>query len=264
MKIPRIIHQTYSTNDIPLDIQSIIFQLKKNNPNWIYKFYNDKDVLHYIKDNFDDEILDAYLSINGKYGAARADFFRYLVVYNEGGVYLDIKSTCVYSLDSIINENDEIILCHWQNEVGMKSQFAGMHNELKECKFGEFQQWHVIAKPRSAFLEAVIKSIIENLKSYNPWTHGVGKPAVLRITGPIAYTKAIIPLLKNHPYTFYRYDKDIGLVYSNLNHDFKHMEIMNSHYSRCSDSVVGNLNLINRLNFYLYRLIRWTKRLLIN
>ncbi len=37
-----------------------------------------------------------------RYGVVLADIFRYLVIYNEGGVYLDIKSTVNRPLDEII------------------------------------------------------------------------------------------------------------------------------------------------------------------
>lgn len=264
MKIPRIIHQTYFTNDIPLEIQDIIIRLRVNNPNWEYRFYNDNDVLNYIKNNFSDDILCTYLKINKKYGAARADFFRYLVIYKEGGVYLDIKSTCIYALDDIINENDEFILCHWQNDVGMKSQFAGIHEELKNIPYGEFQQWHIIAKSGSPFLEKVIEVVVNNINSYNPWIHNIGKRAVLRVTGPIAYTKAIYPLLNCYSYTWYRYDSDIGLTYSELKHDFKHIEIMGRHYSLYLESLVYFNGFFSKLNFWVFSLVRKFKRFIFN
>ena len=39
-------------------------------------------------------------------------FFRYLLMYEIGGVYLDIKSTANKKLDDVLEENDAFILSH--------------------------------------------------------------------------------------------------------------------------------------------------------
>ena len=47
---------------------------------------------NYIRREYGESILSCYLRIDPVYGAARADLFRYLLLYRTGGVYLDIKS----------------------------------------------------------------------------------------------------------------------------------------------------------------------------
>jgi mannosyltransferase OCH1-like enzyme len=73
---------------------------KNMNLEYEYKFYTDDDVTNYIKDNFP-EYIKAYDKLIP--GAYKADLFRYLVLYKEGGVYMDCKSSTIFPLRDFIN-----------------------------------------------------------------------------------------------------------------------------------------------------------------
>ena len=207
-QIPRVIHQTYKTNDLPTEIFESVQRLKTMNPTFEYKFYNDEDCIEFIKENYDEETLSLYLSINPIYGAARADFFRYLLMYKVGGVYLDIKSCTITPLEETLLPTDEFLLTHWKG--------LDWADELN-YKFGEFQNWHIICRPEHPFLHRVIEIVKENIKNY---IGGADKGSVLRVTGPIAYSKAIIELLPKHktnrtnsPVREFLLENEIGLKY---------------------------------------------------
>lgn len=210
--IPRIIHQTYKTGELPLEIATTVNKLKSMNPTFEYRFYDDQDCINFIKDNYDQETLNLYLSIDSNYGSARADLFRYLLMYKVGGVYLDIKSCTTIPLEHTLLITDEYLLTHWPGR-----DWA----EELNYKHGEFQNWHIICKPGHPFLEKVIETVKDNIKRYNG---EVGKEAVLRTTGPIAYSKAILTLLNKHrvfkqdsPVREYKLEEEIGLCYMDTN-----------------------------------------------
>lgn len=186
-KIPKIIHQTYKTKDLHPEIQKVVNGLKEMNPDYEYRFYDDNDCINFIRNNYQDDTLDYFLRINPNYGSARADFFRYLLLYKVGGVYLDIKSTTIKPLNTSIMPNDEYILTHW---------FPGTPwiDELN-YHLGEFQNWHVICVPNHPFLKKTIELIKKNIDNYNGET---GKKSVLRNTGPFVYSTAILSLLDNY------------------------------------------------------------------
>jgi hypothetical protein len=75
-----------------------------------------------------------------------------------------------------------------------------LHAELSGK--GEYQIWHIIAAPQHPFLEAVIQRVQRNIEDYDPIRDGVAKPAVLRVTGPIAYTLAIQSVQEHHKYRY--------------------------------------------------------------
>ncbi len=118
LHIPKIIHQSYSTVDLNEKLLQNISNIKNLNPDWEYRYYDDEDCVVFIKNNFDDRILQAYNKINPVYGAARADLFRYLLIYKIGGVWLDVKSSITKPLDSTLEPNDHFLLSQWQNRMG--------------------------------------------------------------------------------------------------------------------------------------------------
>lgn len=236
-RIPKIIHQTHYLDVLPPEINENIEKIKAMNPGWDYRYYNDNDILQFIKDNFGNKILDYFNRINPSYGAARADLFRYLVVYKCGGVYLDIKSSLTAPLDSILTDNDTYLLSYWKNKPGDEFEGFGLHPELNPEK-GEFQQWHVISAPGHPFLKAVIEAVLRNIDTYIPSLHGVGQHGVLRVTGPVAYTLAINRLLSAYPCRIVNTEEDIGLKYS-IYKKFSHMHIAKAgHYTLLKDSVI--------------------------
>ena len=236
--IPKIIHQTFATSALPPELLENQKRLKEINPSWEYRFYEDKDIEAFISNNYSARILDYFKRINPAYGAARADFFRYLLVYKCGGVYLDIKSSTLTSLDQVLMDDDAFVLSHWQNKKGEEFEDWGLHSEIGTAH-GEFQQWHVIATAGHPFLKAVIENIMRNIDIYLPSLHGVGQHGVIRLTGPIAYTEAILPLLKLHRHRIVDSKADLRLQYS-IYDKFSHMKIYKKkHYTVLTEPLVN-------------------------
>jgi hypothetical protein len=234
MKIPRIIHQTCcDPGCLPAEIVANVEQLKHLNPDWEYRIYGDKDVFQYFASHFDTGTMSSIARVNRKYGVVLADLFRYLVTYHEGGVYLDIKSTARRPLEEVILPEDEYLLSQWSGE---KYAGWGSHLELQGIPGGEFQQWHVIAAPRHAFLARVISDVLFNIENYNAESLGVGKIGVMRVSGPICYTLAIAPLLGQHQARLVD-AQNLGLSYSIYSEEFFHMR-RPDHYSRLLEPIV--------------------------
>jgi mannosyltransferase OCH1-like enzyme len=232
--IPKIIHQTCPDPDKldPRTLENIAF-LKANNPGWEHRLYSDADVRAYLKTHLAHDDLRTLERLNPKYNVVTADLMRYLLIYEEGGVYLDIKSTARNPLDSVLQPDNHFVLSQWPNRLGQMAQGAGLHPELIRVPGGEFQQWHVIACPRHPFLKCVIQAALLNCAQYNPGWFGVGKMGVLRLTGPICYTQAIAPVLSLHPHSIGD-ALAMGLVYSIFStiRNPRPQELDPGHYSR--------------------------------
>lgn len=239
--VPKTIHQIFLSDRPPAPcVKRNIERLSALNPGWRHVLHTQESVEPYIQAHFESKVLDAYRSINPLYGAARADFFRYLLIYHEGGVYLDVKSGVTTPLDDIIRPGDELLLSHWKNQVGEKFEGWGRHPDAGINS--EFQSWHIIARPRHPLLEAVYRSVLHNIQTYSMRAQGVGKFGVLRTTGPLAYTQAILPLLHAHPHRLFDSDAS-GLVYSTLEFDpgqRSHMDLFKQHYTRVKLPLVSS------------------------
>lgn len=211
-QIARLIHQTFHGDAPPVEAAANIAGLKAMNPGWTYRYWSDRDVHDFIRDRYGWDMLKLYLRINPCYGAARADLFRYLCVYALGGVYLDVKAGSRRPLDEVLRPDDRFLLSGWRNGPGDTYAGWGLHEEVRGVEGGERQQWHVIAAAGHPFLQAVIEAVTARLVAYMPSRHGVGWSAVLRTTGPIAYTLAIAPLRDRYPYRAFD-AQAAGLVY---------------------------------------------------
>jgi hypothetical protein len=250
--ITRIIHQTYGTHKLPLPLQKNVEELKEKNPSWEHRLYDDEDIEVFIASQYGKEILNAYLRIDPTYGAARADLFRYLVIYKVGGVYLDIKSSFSCPIDEVIRFDNEFIASQWSNKKGEKYEGFGLKPEVSQYPGGELQQWHVIAAAGHPFLRAVILAVLDGIDAYRPWLHGTGKVGVLRLTGPVMYTLTIMPIIAQYPCRIIENEAAIGLNYSVVPGD-THKILFKSHYSTSKLSVV-RLSGIARLINFVYQL----------
>lgn len=238
MAIPKIIHQTYASGmDLPEGLRQNIEFLRRLNPGWKHVLYDDAAIIAFIKAHYDAGILDLYLRINPVYGAARADFFRYLLMFRVGGVYLDIKSNASQPLDRLFHASDRYVLAWWPNQPGEGFEGWGVHPELADYPRGEFQNWHICAEPGHAFLRAVLAHVMSNIRNYAVETHGVGQLGVLRTTGPIAYTQAIGPLLSSEAHRLAGTHIDLDLRYS-IYPGVTHREVINRHYVQQQEPVV--------------------------
>lgn len=237
--IPRVIHQTHRDWDaLPPELHAAIARLRAANPGWQYRFHDDAAVEAYIAEAYGPSILARFRRIDPRYGAARADLFRYLLMYRDGGVYLDIKSTADRPLDEILQPDDRLVLCQWPPTGRFEG--AGRHDWdfAGIIEGSELQQWHILAASGHPYLHAVIEAVLRNIDRYVPGLHGAGNDGVLRLTGPIAYTLAIAPLL---PLGLHRRVADheaLGLRYSIAEDNTWHLRLSPQHYSALASPIV--------------------------
>lgn len=194
--IPRVLWQTArDRNNLPPEIQACATTLRNTNPTWDYRIFDDRTQLEFLESVCSDRFMRAYHRIAPEYGAARADLFRYAVIFLHGGAYFDIKSGTSKPLDMLLHSDDEFILSQWDNGPDGKFPGAGLGWQLAEIHGGEFEQWFIIAAPGHPYLAAVLELVLENIENYSPYRFGHGAKGVLNVSGPHAYTRAINAIL---------------------------------------------------------------------
>lgn len=229
-RIPRILHQTFPSAAVPEHLAESIERLRARNPGWSYRLYDDADIERFIDAEFGAEMLAVYRSIAAPYGAARADLFRYLVIYRCGGVYLDIKSTADRPLDEVIGTNDAFIVTQWDNEADQEHAGWGLRRAVAHVPGGEFEQWFIAAAPGHPFLAAVIDKVVARIRDYRPLRDGVGI-RVVDLTGPVVYTRAIAPLLGRFAHRRVRNHLQLGLRYTVMGYR-AHRALFSGHYTQ--------------------------------
>jgi inositol phosphorylceramide mannosyltransferase catalytic subunit len=262
-EIPRVIHMVYPRLDLPEELAENVRRVREVNHDWSVRLYDDGAIEEYIDRHYGREIAAIYSCIDPAYGAARADLFRYLLVYNEGGCYLDIKSQTTRPLSEVLGSGDQYLLAQWDNGPAGKYPDFGLYRHLAHIDGGEFQQWHIISVKGHPFLRAVISAVMGNIASYRPWREGVGRPGVVRLTGPVAYTLAIEAVRQQHPYRMVEAERDLGLEYSAVRSSGGHYKFFSRHYSELDHPIVAQ-SLMGKSVWLLFRRATPLVRQLVN
>lgn len=106
-RIPRIVHQTSRDRCLAESLHNTTHKWR-DFENWEYLFYDDKTINDVFKLDFP-EFPHLHLVTENCLlsGTARADLFRYLILYVVGGMYADIDSAPRLLNASAISETDE-------------------------------------------------------------------------------------------------------------------------------------------------------------
>ena len=133
--IPKTIIQTSKTNKYNslLHFNSVHTFLELN-PEYEYYFFDDTDSRLFIKNNFDESVLDAFDLLYP--GAYKADLFRYCYIFINGGCYFDNKYILRKPLRKIIKPEYDNLLCKDINDALMFNSvilYIKNREEIKSC-----------------------------------------------------------------------------------------------------------------------------------
>mgnify|MGYP003201655246 CR=1 FL=1 len=97
--IPKIIHQTYKTTDIPEHWKEGQRKCIELHPDYEYHLWTDEMSREFIKEEYPWflETFDGY-----KYPIERADAIRYFLLSHYGGIYIDLDDGCERKLDPLL------------------------------------------------------------------------------------------------------------------------------------------------------------------
>lgn len=257
--IPRQVFMTARDKTLHADAQRNLDHMQGQNPGWTFTIYDDQDIAIFLEQAYGPAVSAVYGMLTKQYGAARADFFRYLCVHKQGGIYLDLKSTTTQALDEWIHPQDRFILSQWDNGPQARYSDWGLHKEVSHVPGGEYQQWFIAASTGHGYLRAVCERVIRNILNYSPVPARYGRPGVLAITGPIAFTLAIHPIVSQHPHRRLDVERDGGLQYSFYSAERDHFKLgkMHTHYSALRDPIAH----LSPLSTQLFRAARFVQEL---
>ena len=156
--IPLKIYQTWHTKNLSKKMKETVENLKKQNPEFEHFLFDDDDCIEFIDKYFHKDVLNAFNKL--KPGAYKADLWRLCVLYINGGIYIDIKMSCVngFKLIEIIDREHYVKDRSYTNNK--------IYNSFLVCK------------KDNTFLLDCINQIVTNTK-YNYYGKGPLDP-----TGP--------------------------------------------------------------------------------
>jgi mannosyltransferase OCH1-like enzyme len=182
--IPKIIHQTWKTSQVPKKWSPFVDKVKAFNPDWHYILWTDDDNDQFVKK----EYPDFYNVFRGfSKGIMRADVIRYLIMYKIGGVYLDLDYEVLHPFD--FGDNTLVL------PLNRSVEFGDQQNELGNCFFA--------SAPGHQFWKDVINDLTENppiVTDYSQVIEATGPRLLTRIYNSNPYPEAWLPeRLLYHP-----------------------------------------------------------------
>jgi mannosyltransferase OCH1-like enzyme len=177
--IPKIIMQTWKTKDVPDKWKESPESIKKFFPDYEYVLMTDADNRAFVQKYFPD-FLPFY--DNFPYNIQRADAIRYMWLYINGGIYLDLDLVVVKNFENLIKDEDFYLVP------------SGNVNSV-------FTNSLMISKPGVKIWLNAIEEMKKPLPKYWFTKHTV----VMNSTGPMMLSR----IIKD-------YDNSFGLIPANL------------------------------------------------
>jgi len=174
MVVPKIIFQTWKTHSIPDKWKSSPASLKQLHSDWNYILMSDEDNLKFVKKHFPN-----YLNLYQKLpkNIMKADMIRYMWLYVNGGVYIDLDYEALKNFNDLFSSSADLFLVKTPNFNGYTNSFMA-------------------SKPKCKFWLKCLEKIQE--RAYNvPWYMPMDY-MVLWVTGSIMLTD--VAREYNHPF----------------------------------------------------------------
>jgi len=116
--IPRCVHQTWRSAELPVLFQKIYERNKEENDTFEFKLWShlpgNPDIDNFLKREYPD-IFAIYEKT--QFGVQKSDIARIVLLYHYGGIYIDLDIMCLKSLDDVIDtHSDNVYLCMEPNE----------------------------------------------------------------------------------------------------------------------------------------------------
>lgn len=198
--VPRCIHQTWKTTEVPDRYKAFQKTFLDHHPHWEYKLWTDEDNDKLIEEHYP-WFLDMYRSY--PHNIQRVDAARYFIMYHYGGVYADLDMQCLTPLDPLVDQIGGVILgqegqthSNGTQRIGNAILFSSRHHP---------------------FWLHVFQSLMENHKFSN--TQKIG--TVFITTGPsflhevyLKYPQGItvMPAVSFYPLPWHKPEQKIELV----------------------------------------------------
>ena len=165
--VPLVIYRSWITNSLPIRMNNTVMKTIALTPEFDNFFFSDEDCYNFIRDNFEPDVLNAYICL--KPAAFKSDLWRYCILYKKGGMYLDIKLELKLPLYDILKKYPKIF-------VQDMMSFPKEKNPLTT----ETPLWNGVmsSPPGNPVFKACIDEIVESCKNRDYKQH------VLDITGP--------------------------------------------------------------------------------
>ncbi|KFA55992.1 hypothetical protein S40293_04041 [Stachybotrys chartarum IBT 40293] len=162
---------------------------RETNPSWRYERITDANIDTYVSDNFDSSISDVFLSV--KDPILKADFLRYLILLQEGGVWADIDVLPHRPISEWIPDKyrgSANLVIGIENDHHKRPIWPNLPYSVQLC------QYTVLAKPNHPAIRKVVEHVRQGLEKLIATKNGrpITFEDVMSTTGPFVFTQVLM------------------------------------------------------------------------
>lgn len=162
--VPKVIWQTNYTNRCSLPVYLNYLCNRLMSLDYDYRYVSTESRGKYLSEHAPREVYEAYSKLTN--GAAQADLWRVTVLYNQGGIYIDIDATLIWPLHHLLKG-------------------VGSALYIKARKNDEITNYFLATVPGNPHFKQVIERIVHNINHYDP------ARGVYGTTGPIVFNEVL-------------------------------------------------------------------------
>ena len=202
-RIPNTVYQTWRTPTLPFLHAKEVEKFRRRNPDFSFRFFSDNEMDDYMRTSFGGHpILEVFRKTN--IPAAKADIWRYCILFCEGGVYCDIDSGLSIPIRELLTDDPSEVISFEENawrgvlDVGvyadptlyMKAPPDEVAQRL-DFPGRVVLNWFLCFEKASPILEEVINLIVSHFDFYKGKKFESMWKAVIHCTGQLALTQAL-------------------------------------------------------------------------
>ena len=187
-RIPPVVYQTWETRYFGLRHAAGLRRFRATNPDLSFRLFDREHRDRYMAERWGSHPIHAAYA-TARFGAMRADIFRYCILFDRGGYYFDINKACRKSLTSLHPRDARALISFEGNEISPPPSGGVPTSILHPSKY--VVQWGLGFEPRHGLLEMVIERIAEQYPSARTVVFESPREGVLRLTGPRMFTSVV-------------------------------------------------------------------------
>lgn len=192
--------QTWKDEFFDPETYTRLKNFRDGNLDFDFHFFDDNKMANYMKNIWAHHpISDIFFKT--QFGAAKADIWRYCILYDMGGIYLDIDAALNFRLSSIPTGLNELISFEsnsilrnisfdFKEDIWFLENFDSVRNFLIHPE-NLVLNWCMIFKSKHPVLKTCIDLICLNADNFRGKRFPNMLNAVIHFTGPHVLTKAI-------------------------------------------------------------------------
>jgi mannosyltransferase OCH1-like enzyme len=199
--IPNRVYRTWKSALFDPAHAALLADFRNANPEFGFHFFDDTAMTRYMDDSWGQHPI-CEIFHRTRFGAAKADIWRYCILHERGGVYLDIDATLRFKLELLPKTIGEVVSFERNDLLGQLDTEAFPEDrwliDTKPHISARLQSpdkvilnWCLLFQAKHPILGYAIDSIVEHADRFRQKKFPNMLQAITHFSGPLLLTRAV-------------------------------------------------------------------------